>query len=282
MNTEYTDTIKHRPYSDDEISIVDLWLLLKRRKIAVAVIWATVICLAVLYLLWAQPKYESRAVLAIGETVLLGDGNHKSLLESPDILVSRLSEQYKIDDDSEGERELPYLLSISDQKRASDAIIILTSIAYSAEAAQTFLQTLIDRLLAEHNAIYQKVHQQQETLLQTKQQSLADIDRGSEQMLEMFEQLKTTDPTQASLVTIEQSQLLQRQADMQADYRRLQILLTTQSKPTRVLRPPTLTIDPTTPKYLFTIFLAIILGGMFACVLVLIVEFIKKMNQLSE
>ena len=85
-------------YPDDEISLIDLWNVLVRRRWLIAGV--TLLCLLVagLYTTLVTPVYESRSVLLVGKVASIGP------VEDPNEMTLRLREAYRVDDDTVGDR----------------------------------------------------------------------------------------------------------------------------------------------------------------------------------
>ncbi len=231
-----------------EISLKDIWLIVVKHQYVMLAIFILIAALGAVYLYLAKPIYQSRAVLVIGEVA------SKGYVEKPGLVVKSLLEKYKVGDDSEGSVELPRLDKVS--LSSSDGVLTLVSIGQSAEQAQSILKQIVAELLKEHDAAFKLAYLEQEALVSAKQLAVENINKEVNNISTFFDSLKSSNPTQASFVLIELGQLLERQSTLEGEYRLLQIELMLKSKPSRVLREPTLPVNPSKPKYkiLFVVF----------------------------
>jgi len=116
----------------DEISLVDLALVLWRRKYWIVAVAAAVIALGVAYAATRQPIYESRAVVGIG----MAQGQP---VEPPEAMVQRYLERYRVGAErSDGAIALPYVESID----TSETSIVMRAHGASPEQAQALMATV--------------------------------------------------------------------------------------------------------------------------------------------
>lgn len=86
---------RERPSSDDEIDLVDLWMVIWNRKLVLMIVSAIIIMAGVFYLSLAKPTYESNVMIEIGK--LDGGG----FADDPDRLIFNLFRQFGDPDDPE-------------------------------------------------------------------------------------------------------------------------------------------------------------------------------------
>jgi uncharacterized protein involved in exopolysaccharide biosynthesis len=258
-NRELITEMRQRQFrieTDDEISLVDLWLIGSRRKWQILAGMLTACALATLYLLLVTPTYLSRAVIAVGEVPNIGN------IESPELVVKRLQERYSVGDETEGTRELPYLESVNRSEREAKNVVELTALGRTGEEASSFLQTVTEQLIADHATHYRLAYDNQMQVVKEKERFLNETERESARLSGLIGDLTENNASQASILMMERSNLLLRKADAEELLRELQARLTLLSQPTRFLREPTLPVTQKTPKALLVLTIAFI-GGLF-------------------
>ena len=261
--------------SEAEVSLLELWIMIYRRRMLGLVVFVAVVLLASAYLYWATPLYQSRAVIAVGHIPADRTSTAKDYIEAPDVLVARLQQKYKVEDHSEGARDLPLLERIEYNKLKVESVITLVAVGKSPESAQTYLQSVVDQLLQEHQSDYQAAYQDQEFLIKTQQDTQDKIDTEAATMSDLIQRLKKSDPVQAAFLVLERSKLLERRIEIDDLSGQLALELI-QAKPTRVLRNPTLSVQPQTPKYYAVLVVAVVVGVVLGLLATLLVEFFAR------
>lgn len=146
-------------HPDDEISLIDLWLILVRRKILIAVVFAAALAFGLAVALLTPKNYEYTTSVQIART---GTG----LLESPETVRAKLEASFipfvlneQVGSDSEGGQEqFDFEASIP-----GGQIILLKSVGpRETEAQQTRL----------HQAVVDRVSKDQAPELEAERQSL--------------------------------------------------------------------------------------------------------------
>lgn len=259
-------------YSEPETDLVDVWLILRRRRTLFFIFVGVALLLAGALIQWMSPVYESRVVLQIGHV----SGN--IVLESASVLVERLTEKYRIKDGTEGPRPLPQLVSVKVNKGAPD-VVTLTARAHTPEEAQAYLSGVATILQAEHDAVYQ------ESILQQRARA-AQVTLRIEQLqkhqktLDDNAALKSIDSTQRALLLQDRSKVLQEIRLFDQELAALQLGLSKlQTMPTRLLRDPTLSIRPLQPRPLLYLVLALAGGMIFGAIGVFIAEYFAQARQ---
>ncbi|MCG2634290.1 MAG: Wzz/FepE/Etk N-terminal domain-containing protein [Gammaproteobacteria bacterium] len=144
---------------DDEISLIDVWLLLTRRRIMIGLI--LVICLLAGggYALLAEPKYEYKSLLEIGQTPL-GTLNEPEMadIENPATVEAKLnssgiSRARQMATDTLDRPSTTPEANISRPK--GTGLILVTSTAPSADytLVQNLHETLLNQVVDEHAAL---------------------------------------------------------------------------------------------------------------------------------
>lgn len=264
-----------QPYDDDEISLIELWQILARRKALILACF--ILCLAggAAFAFLKAPVYEASVKLRIGQ--VKGDGAAPPvILENADELSSRILAQYGEDIATGVKRERPFITTASVQKGATttvqltaegdtpaDAARLLDDVAKSVQKAHTTmfednLKPIAERL---------KSLDEQRTALQ---QQYADLSQ-------LAEKLKDRESVQASLLMIERSPITN-SLDQQATERlRLSQQITPPAtRPTELIGEITAPAKPSKPKKALVLALAAVLGMMGGVMLAFVAEFVAK------
>ena len=143
MSTHSARYIQGAVVHEDEISLLDLWrILAKRKKLFISTL-ITIIATAAIWMYISKPIYESRSVLVIGKIVPGGQ------LESSQTLMQRLRETYKVNDSSEGSRELPLVKDVGLVNKATPDAIEISVMGNSAAQSQSFLRGVIAKQITQ-------------------------------------------------------------------------------------------------------------------------------------
>jgi capsular polysaccharide biosynthesis protein len=244
-------------YPEDEISLVDLWNVLMRRKLLILALTILCVMAATLYSLVTTPIYESQAVVLVGKTPATGP------LENPDELIQRLRQAYRVGDDTEGAREMPYVEAISLNKREADHVVTITARAETPQQASQFLQTVIDKLMEEH-----RVHfEQAAALIKSHLLSLTSQTEAFQSQIALIQaemdQVREVNPVQASVLAVESGKLMAQLPALEQRRNQLQLdLLDSRSYASQLLRSPTVAAKPVQPRPKLNIAIALVLGVM--------------------
>ena len=266
-------------YQDQEIDLVDLWLVLRRRRAVFFGIVLAALATAIALIIFMPPVYESRAVLQIGQVGGVGKEGGAMLVEPPGVLVERLNEEYRVNDKSEGKREFPLIASVTLNKGQQD-IVTITARAHSINDAQRYLTTVIGKVQREHEQWLQEAVKQQHTRLDVLGDRMTLSHQHMQALNESIARLKVSDPLQAAVLLQEKSKFLQELPSMEQEQALLNLSLSRlQTVPTRFLREPTTPISPERPRPVLYLSLALIIGVMFGAMAVFTTEFVTNARQ---
>ncbi|NOX28159.1 MAG: hypothetical protein GXP21_08275 [Gammaproteobacteria bacterium] len=267
-------------YPQDEISLIEIFAVLRRRYLLIISIVVLAVIAAAVYVANIPSVYESRAVFRVGLIGGMADVPGDKLIETPLILIKRLVEDYRVED-SQNRPKLPRLDSVSLDKSSAD-VVELVSQAHSADDAQQFLATVLDKLLAEHRSMYEQTAQVLGGRLDylrgvktTIDNALVDIDH---QMGELIKQ----DTSAAALFTLEKSRLLEQSLEAEGRIAELTIAQDLKSYPSSLLRAATFSDNKVSPKRKLILTLTLILSLILAIILAFIVEFIAANSKNDE
>ncbi|MCW8956489.1 MAG: Wzz/FepE/Etk N-terminal domain-containing protein [Gammaproteobacteria bacterium] len=89
------EPVFRQPYPDDEIDLVDLWLVLIRHKTVIAVIACLVLLAGSLFALSMPTKFNYSTSIQIGAVVEMDSGrNHFVFIEEPETVLAKINETY--------------------------------------------------------------------------------------------------------------------------------------------------------------------------------------------
>lgn len=266
-------------YQDQEIDLVDLWLVLRRRRALFFGMVLAALAIAIALIIFMPPVYESRAVLQIGQVGGVGKESGAMPVEPPGILVERLNEEYRVNDKSEGEREFPLIASVTLNKGQQN-IVTITARAHSVDDAQRYLATVVGKVQREHEQWLQEAVKQQHTRLDVLGNRMTLSHQHMEALNDSIARLKVSDPLQAAVLLQEKSKFLQELPSMEQEQALLNLSLSRlQTLPTRFLREPTTPISPERPRPVLYLSLALIIGIILGAMAVFIAEFITNARQ---
>jgi len=254
----------------DEISLVDLWTILLRRKKTVIAVFLIVLSTAIVVTALMTPIYESRAVVLIGQVT-------DQLIENPDELVYRLTEEYEVGDSSEAIKELPFVESVTVNKKRANTVLELTARDTTAGGAKTYLETIVNKLFEKHNAVFNKTIELERRRLDSMAKQLSELDAHIKQVNDLTTHLKKSDPTQAAVLAIESGKYLTMKPALEEKFVALDIRLSDlKTKPTQYLRKPTLPRKTTKPRSILYVAVATFIGLFMALFAAFIHELIVK------
>lgn len=259
-------------YADDEIDLVDLWLVIAGKKKLFFGVFAAVIAATALLIGVTPPVYESRAVIQIGRVGTLG------VVEPPLVVVERITQRYRVNDTRDGERKYPRVESVSSKKEQTD-IFSLTAHGRTPESAREFLVTVVDEILSDH----QRTLDENTDLLLRRLAVTTERVKQSRDLLDTLgrtaEAIKNSDSRNVTVLLQEKTglarelpQLEQEEANLRAS------LLSLQTYPSRLLREPTLPEKPIRPRPMLYAALGVVIGGMLGLLAVFLSSFRERLR----
>jgi len=261
-------------YPDDEIGLLDIWLVLVKRRILIFAVFTLCVVAGMVMLMITKPVYQSRAVLEIGKVIVVG------LIEPRDSLAQRVREDYRVDDTSEGPREFPIVDSVGNEKNAAGNTLTITTKAYDAEKAQAYLWQVTSKIIEAHKSTYEKSLQETKKQIDYVEAQYKAYQAQVDQLSRSVKALEKHDAAQAALLTLEKAKLIAQQPDLVDKRIKLSMsMVEPQSKPTRLVRNPTLPIQPIEPKKTLFLILSVIAGIVLAVFVAFIAEFLGKARE---
>ncbi|MFP4131445.1 Wzz/FepE/Etk N-terminal domain-containing protein [Thiohalospira sp.] len=263
------------PYADDEISLIDLWRVLTRRKHWIALAFVVTLVLASGWLALKTPIYEASATLEIGTA----DG---SALESGGDLARRLENAQP--EDLSPARE-PVLTAADNEGR----IMELTARGPSQQAADDFLKETMAEVQERHDGYLEEFRTEQDQRLDeiTKRVQLMEVQRD-----EFENRLGRLDGDAAAiggLLTLEQ-RLADRLPQLEKEQSKLRRSLSERvTGPTTVLVSPEPAAEdeageasPVEPRTRLVLALAAVLGLMLGVFVAFFREFLARVAEAGE
>lgn len=259
---------------EDEISLIDLWLVLARRKWLVLGIALLTLLLAGLYAWTRTPMYESRAVVAVGSM-----GEH-GFLEQPDAVVQRLTEEYHVDDSSEEQITPPYVDEVQKEGGRDSSAVSITVQDTSAAGAQRYAKQVVGKLLTEHNDLFQQALKAQKMRLKSLNDQIAGFDAQMKSLSEHIEALKSRDPAQSAILAVEKGKLLEEKPALEEQRVELELAVSgLKAQPTKLIRSPSLPRGPSNIKTKLYLALGLVLGLMLGVFAAFFAEFLARARE---
>jgi len=239
-----------RPYADDEISLVDLTLILVKRWKLMAGVFLAIVLIALIFAFSMGSSYQYVSIYRVAEQAA---GNHVGMLEDPSNIVAQVESYYgdiatrKILEE-DGLHRLDFELSVASPQDTK--FVNLMSEASEEDA---------DRVKRLHEIILNTISADQRDLLEQRRTSLESQLESTQQSLEAAKQ--TSSPSGAELVATYSQQILnlEQQLSFLAEG--------------NIERVATQSIQPAGTSKALILALAIVLGGMLAVIAAFMMEF---------
>jgi uncharacterized protein involved in exopolysaccharide biosynthesis len=257
---------------EDEISLVDLWQILKRRKYWIVGCVFGCLTLGVLYVSLKSPVFEATTKIRIGQVADVG------VIEDSAILTTTLMVTYGRHLADGIMRDLPFLKSATVQKNSKD-LVELTVAGQTPAQAATHLKKIWDDIIRNHETMWENGTQILKERIQMLQEQKKALQTGLDNATEILETLKERDPVQASLTILERGRisadLYRHDAELHLLYRKLSPPQTIPTVPLGEIIAPE---APATPNKRLIVSFAIILGLFSGIMIAFFVEFVSKIN----
>ncbi len=258
------------------IGLIDILKIILKYKLAVLLTVIVVNVLVAIYVFTVTPMYESKAVLRIGNIGNVENVNKSIQIEDSQELVRRLKEEYMLDDGSE---QGAYLAEASFNRKGAKNIIEIKALGESAVGAQQFLNKLVDKVFAEHTALFK-------TAIEENHKSLKALSEHRDKYVDLISELdkKITsldnDPAHASILVLEKGEYLAVIPEFEMQILKLQLQQSDlYTKPTLILRSPTLATYHSKPKTKILLaigFVLSVLMGLIAAFILMAMSIIRK------
>lgn len=258
-------------YQADEISLIDLWNMLAARKLLVFGVLLACLIVGAVVIIFTSPLYESRTVINVGQITGVGK------LEVPAVLVQRLSEEYRVNDSTEGKLSPPYLSEVSISKDGGGDIVVLKARGKTAKQASQFLDGVVAKILRQHQDVYEGIRQKLQKRLESLQNELTKINGQIGLIGDQIRSLGNSNTSLAGTLTLEKASLMAQLPDLEDQINKVRLNLSpVQSSPTTLIRQPTVPIKPVQPRPVLYIALSLVLGVVLGILSALFAEFLAK------
>ena len=263
--------------TDDEISLIDLWRVLSRRKHWIAITFVVILALAAGWLSLKAPVYEASATLEIGTA-------NGSTLENPGEIAARL-------ENSQPEGVKPAEQPVFTEVESKGRILNLTARATSQEAAEEFLSEQVAAIQERHDGFLEEFRAEQHQRLGEVNHRLEELTAEQETFEQRLSQLGEDATTIGGLLTLEQ-RLTNRLPQLEKEKARLRRTLSERvTTPTSVLVSPEPRVaagkeveqpSPVEPKSRLVLALAAVLGLMLGVFAAFFREFLARAAEAGE
>lgn len=246
-------------YRNGEISLVDLYMILVRRRKIIIVTMVLVLLTAIVYLLLVTPVYEGKAVIQVGQVGQVGQ------IEDLGKLKVRLKIEY------------PSIERIDSQSN----FVTITSYAHTKADIKQRLKKITEQLIKKHNIIYNTKMAGQQQKLEFLRKRIDDMHSEIEEFSKLINTLIRTEPSQATILVLEKNKLKQNLPGLEEKAMNLN-QSKMRSTRTKIFREPTVIDKPLKPKAKLIIALSIVLGLMAGIFFAFVIEFITKTRQKTK
>lgn len=255
---------------DDEISLIDIWNVLVKRKIMVLAVLLLSLLGAGIAVIVMTPVYESRAVLQIGQIGQIGQ------IESPAVVVKRLIEQDGgLDTDKQILSKTPTIKTASVEKDGN--LITIVAQASTPAAAQEYLTQIADKLLREHQRLLDYAQNEKRQYLNLLQLRSRDFNQAIQSLDTSLRALTDENIALEIILAQEKAKLFEQRGQLEQKQLELRMAMSElQSKPTALIKAPTLPVDPVKPRPAFYLALAAMLGVMLGVFGAFFMEFLGR------
>lgn len=252
---------RHQPfqYEGAEISMVDLWRVIVKRKMTIFVVFIVILLSIVLKAMITPPIYESSSVIHIGSV-------GGKFVEPPTLLAERLKEEYQIGDFAENKFDSCHILSATIDKKVGSSIVKISASGLSADGAREYLKIVVSNILSQHKTVYNRMLDSKKNLLASDENNLSEIKTRLLELNPLIEKLKSTNPTHATVILVESIKFLSIRETLEKSIsEQKSSIASTQN--TQIYRTPTLKPKRIKPNIILYIISGLVLGlfvGIFA------------------
>ena len=272
MNKGIQQNTQHYQYRNDEVSLVDLWKVIIRRKVTMFIVFVVIFFFVVLKTIMTSPIYESRSVIQIGKL-------DKVFIVEPELLAARLKEEYQVGEMLETHNTTPYVSSVSIDKKGLSTVLIIKVNDVSAEGASKYLKRVVNKILREHKIVFDENMDIRKNRLARIENNISDINTKISNLDVILKKGNATNQMQAATATYVKLLFIRDEIDELRKENQLSMLTL---KETKLLREPILQAQKIKPKTTLNIILGLLIGLLVGVILAFIHEFIvNARNELS-
>lgn len=247
------------PCGADEISVVELYKVLSRRKRTIISTVIFTLFVAVVYLWLANPVYEGDVVIQVGRI------GQSDLIEDVGKLMSRL----KI--------EFPTIEKISRE----GSFLTITVNDDSEVKVEKILKKIIKDLIDRHSIIYDEKIFSQQKKYEFLKGRIDEIKNRITELTSNIDVMIKTKPVKASTLIMTQIELLKTLAILEEEKNKLGIG-EMQREPTKIIQSPFVIEHPIRPKKRLVVVLSIFLGIILGVLNAFIIELADNEKQKNK
>ena len=251
---------------DDEISLIELWQILARRKALIMACFIVSLAAGAAVALLQTPVFEANVSLRIGKVKSGPEGESSVPLEDASELTARLLAQGGI--------------SKATVQKGSTTIVQLAATGGTPEDAKRKLEDAVQEVLKTHETILAESTRPVAGRIKALDLQQEAHSKQYAEISALIDQLRQRDPVQAALLVLERRSISSVFTQIEAERLRLAQLLTPpQTQATELLGNITAPAAPVKPKKALVLALAAALGMMGGVMLAFFAEFMAKAKQ---
>lgn len=259
----------------EEVSLIDLWHVLLRRKTWVIAALIASLAGAAAYLIFAPKIYEARVKIRVGQVAGAGP------FEAPEILASRLLAQYGEDIADGVKRPRPFLKQAMVPRNVPVSVELVAQ-ADSPDDAAAFLGRVFGEVQRTHDVTFRENHRLMSERIQNLEAQEEALQQQFEDASVLIEQLRPRDPVQASLIMLERGRISVALNGLEAEKPELaQRLTPPKTQPTALLGEITAPQRAAAPKRSLVLAISLALGLVAGVGLAFIIDFLSKTRNAS-
>lgn len=169
-------------YDEDEINLVDLWLVLVKRKLILVGVVVACMFLGLLYTIAVPPSYQYSTSIEIGTRI---NGTELSVVESPETVLAKVKESYiplAQQDYFDQHSEQESVVKIDVRVPKNSQIIVLSSKGPDdqGDIHKALQQSVVDRLKKDHGRIIDVIRKETEILQHQAAAKLEELKDANE------------------------------------------------------------------------------------------------------
>lgn len=259
----------------EEVSLIDLWHVLLRRKTWIIVALIASLAGAAVYLIFAPKIYEARVKIRVGQVAGAGP------FEAPEILASRLLAQYGEDIADGVKRPRPFLKQATVPRNVPTSVELVAQ-ADSPDDAAAFLGRVFGEVQRTHDATFRENHRLMSERIQNLEAQEEALQQQFQDASALINQLRPRDPVQASLIMLERGRISVALNGLEAEKPELaQRLTPPKTQPTALLGEIIAPQRAAAPKRSLVLAISLALGLVAGVGLAFIIDFLSKTRDAS-
>lgn len=274
----------------EELSLIDVAVLLVRQWKWLAVGIAIGFCLGLWWIAKTPKRYESRGVVRIGRSrasfpIKPTKEQQDMLLEPVAVASMRVREEYAAHSIL-GQQFHGAAVTSTVFDREADELLTILARASDPEVAQKFLNAVMQDFVRGHQQLFapeRAVMEDRLKVIETEQERLRQEIQKIEVASTKPDKMPTSSVADPQVTTLEQltrAQFQQQLLSLEQEAVRLKRdIIDLQSQPTILLSPASLAVYPAEPRTTFLMGLGCVLGIILGCGMALAAEFVSQVRR---